>query len=75
MKVRIDVLKAPWPEGARVGDVVEVQSITPAFAGKCSQVGDDVEATVAFALPDADPLADSKAEAKSAAPRKAKAGE
>jgi hypothetical protein len=48
MKVRIDALKAPWPSGAKVGDVVEIDSITPAFAGKGTAVGDEVEATVAF---------------------------
>lgn len=42
MKVRIDVLKAPWPEGAKVGDVVEMEAITPAFVGKCTPVADDM---------------------------------
>lgn len=46
MKVRIDVLKAPWPEGAKVGDVVEIDSITPAFLGKCERVGDDEKPTL-----------------------------
>lgn len=54
MKVRIDVLKAPWPSGAKVGDVVEVEQITPAFVGKCSQVGDDEEVTVSFEKPEAE---------------------
>lgn len=48
MKVRIDALKAPWPSGAKVGDVVEMDSITPAFVNKGAQVGDEVEATVSF---------------------------
>lgn len=52
MKVRIDVLKAPWPSGAKVGDVIEVAQITPAFVGKCSQVGDDEEVTVSFEKPE-----------------------
>ena len=52
MKVRIDVLKAPWPCWAKVGDVVEVDHISPAFVGKCSQVSDDEEATVSFAKPE-----------------------
>ncbi len=52
MKVRIDVLKAPWPCGAKVGDVVEVDHISPAFVGKCSHVSDDEEATVSFAKPE-----------------------
>jgi len=48
MKVRIDVLKAPWPAGAKVGDVVVVEHISPAFVGKCSEVSDDTEVTVSF---------------------------
>lgn len=48
MKVRIDVLKAPWPTGAKVGDVVELDAITSAFAGKCTEVGDDVDVTIEF---------------------------
>lgn len=48
MKVRIDVLKAPWPSGAKVGDVVEVDHISPAFVGKCSEVSDDTEANISF---------------------------
>lgn len=52
MKVRIDVLKAPWPAGAKVGDVVEVAQISHAFVGKCSQVGDDEDVTVSFEKPE-----------------------
>lgn len=52
MKVRIDVLKAPWPCGAKVGDVVEVDHISPAFVGKCYVVSDDEEATVSFVKPE-----------------------
>lgn len=48
MKVRIDVLKAPWPAGAKVGDVVVVEHISPAFVGKCSEVSDDTEVTISF---------------------------
>lgn len=48
MKVRIDVLKAPWPAGAKVGDVVEVDHVSPAFVGKCSEVPDDTETTASF---------------------------
>lgn len=48
MKVRIDVLKAPWPAGAKVGDVVVVEHISPAFVGKCSEVSEDTEVTVSF---------------------------
>jgi hypothetical protein len=51
MKVRITHLKAPWPQGARPGDVVELASKTlPGWAiGKCEKVGDEVAATVEFA--------------------------
>lgn len=52
MKVRIDVLKAPWPSGAKVGDVVVVEQISPAFVGKCSQVSDDEPVTASFAEPE-----------------------
>ncbi len=52
MKVRIDVLKAPWPCGAKVGDVVEVDHVSPAFVGKCSQVSDDEVVTVSFENPE-----------------------
>lgn len=37
MKVVVTHLKAPWPAGARLGDVVEVGDRVPtAFEGKCS---------------------------------------
>lgn len=72
MKVRINVLKAPWPAGAVVGDVVEVASITPAFLGKCEQVSDDAPATVAFqTAAEAEAAAKEKAEAEAAAKLKA----
>lgn len=46
MKVQITHMKAPWPEGAKPGDVIEVPQV-PAWAiGKCIQVGDDVEVTL-----------------------------
>lgn len=43
MKVQITHLKAPWPEGAGVGDVVELQvSEVPAWAlGKCTPAAAD----------------------------------
>ncbi len=48
MKARITHLKAPWPLGARVGDVVEFDS-KPAWAvGKFEQVGDDEPVTLEF---------------------------
>ncbi len=40
MRVTITALKAPWPEGSRVGSVVELEGDTiPAWAvGKCTSV-------------------------------------
>lgn len=50
MKVTITHLKAPWPEGAAVGSVVEVpgDSIPAAFAGKCVPAEEDAEASHVF---------------------------
>lgn len=45
MRLQITHMKAPWPAGAKVGDVLELPAI-PAWAlGKCRQVGDDVATT------------------------------
>ena len=52
MKARITHLKAPWPSGAKVGDVVEVERISPAFVGKCSPASDDEPVTASFAEPE-----------------------
>lgn len=51
MKVRITHLKAPWPSGALVGSVLEMEAVTPAFTGKCVEVGDDVEVTLEYQAP------------------------
>lgn len=46
MKLTITHLKAPWPEGAKVGDVLELPSV-PAWAlGKCQPADDDAEVTL-----------------------------
>lgn len=46
MLVRITHLKAPWPLGASVGDVVDLPGV-PAWAlGKCVPAGDGAVATV-----------------------------
>lgn len=46
MKVRITHLKAPWPAGLGVGDVLELDPV-PAWAlGKFEPVADDVAETV-----------------------------
>jgi hypothetical protein len=48
-KFTITHLKAPWPSGAKVGDVIELAHV-PAWAlGKCSPATDDAEATVSLA--------------------------
>lgn len=44
-KVTITHMKAPWPEGAKVGDVVAFDGEVPAWAvGKCTPASDDAEA-------------------------------
>jgi uncharacterized protein (DUF58 family) len=75
MKHEITFLKAPWPLGAKVGDVVEFDQV-PAWAlGKCKPAAEDAEVTVTLGAasivtniePDADALeAEAKAEADAA---------
>ena len=66
MRVKITHLKAPWPLGAVVGDVLELLD-SPAWAtGKFEAVGDDVEATIAYPAP-----VDAEAEALALAEKKA----
>lgn len=48
MKARITHLKAPWPLGARVGDVVEFAQVPAWAAGKVQEVGDDEAVTLEF---------------------------
>lgn len=48
MKVQVTALKAPWPEGTKVGDIVELKGlllgevklkgdvVPPYFVGKCT---------------------------------------
>lgn len=51
MLYRITFLKAPWPEGAKVGDVIELDHV-PAWAlGKCEPAGDDAVATIVATKP------------------------
>lgn len=42
MKIQVTHLKAPWPDGTKVGDVIEIDGDTlPAWAvGKCEAAGD-----------------------------------
>ena len=60
MKVSVTALKAPWPDGVKVGDVVDLGcDALPAWAiGKCAPAPDDadaaavVEPLAAVAAPD-----------------------
>lgn len=54
MKVRITHMKAPWPEGAKIGDVLEVSEVKPWALGKCVEVGEGVEVTFTTPLADAE---------------------
>ena len=46
MKLTITHLKAPWPTGAVVGDVIELAAV-PAWAlGKCAPADDSAAVTV-----------------------------
>jgi hypothetical protein len=49
MKCVITFLKAPWPLGARVGDVIELDHVPAWAVGKCSPAADDAEVTVSLA--------------------------
>lgn len=53
MKARITQLKAPWPSGAVVGQVVHFEAGTvPAWAvGKCEPAGEDAQADHVVAVP------------------------
>lgn len=59
MKVQITHLKAPWPAGAGVGDVVELQAAeVPAWAlGKCIPAAADATVSVPAAEAPAAPAA------------------
>lgn len=57
-KVTITHMKAPWPEGAKVGDVVAFEGAVPAWAaGKCAPAPDDAEPVNAEEKPTAEPAA------------------
>ena len=52
MKVKVTHLKAPWPEGAKVGDVVAVGDSIPGWAlGKCVPADDDAKQTAGDSKP------------------------
>ena len=46
MRLKITHLKAPWPFGAVVGDVLDLPEMPAWAAGKCVRVVDDVELTI-----------------------------
>lgn len=49
MKLKITHLKAPWPQGAVIGDVLELDQVPGWALGKCERVADDAEVTVSLA--------------------------
>lgn len=53
MKVTITHLKAPWPAGAGVGDVVQLagDSVPEWAVGKCTPAADDADAAHSLANP------------------------
>lgn len=63
MKVKIEVLKAPWPAGAKAGDVVEIAGdrIPASLIGKCASVSDEAPVTIAYPAAE---LAEEKTEEK-----------
>ena len=46
MKLTITHLKAPWPTGAVVGDVIELASVPAWAVGKCAPADDGADVTV-----------------------------
>ena len=50
MKLTITHLKAPWPTGAVVGDVIELASVPAWAVGKCVPAADDAAVTVGGTL-------------------------
>lgn len=66
MRVQITHLKAPWPQGAVVGDVLELASVPGWALGKCEPAPDGAEVTIEMpavvaAEESAQPLTDSGA--------------
>jgi len=47
MRVEITHLKAPWPLGAVVGNVLQLDAVPVWAAGKCVQISDDMALTIA----------------------------
>jgi hypothetical protein len=69
MKLTITALKAPWPAGAGIGDVVEIEgdAIPGAFVGKCEKAEAKAKATHTWPeAPVVDPMDDLRAKLKAA---------
>lgn len=67
MKVTVTQLKAPWPAGTKVGDVVELEGCDaiPAWAtNKCTAAADDAKAAHVWRKPGAADKPAAKSEAK-----------
>ena len=50
MKLTITHLKAPWPNGAVVGSVIELANVPAWAVGKCVPAADDAAVTVGGTL-------------------------
>ncbi|OGB70468.1 MAG: hypothetical protein A2486_07300 [Burkholderiales bacterium RIFOXYC12_FULL_65_23] len=50
MKLTITHLKAAWPAGTVVGDVIELASVPAWAVGKCAPAGDDAKVTAGVLL-------------------------
>lgn len=61
MKLTITHLKAPWPTGAVVGDVIELANVPAWAVGKCAPADNGATATVTVGAVQAAP-ADEKQE-------------
>lgn len=66
MLYTITHLKAPWPAGATVGDVIDLPAVPDWAAGKCVPADPGATATVGFASKVAEPEAPAEAPADAA---------
>lgn len=66
MKQAITNLKAPWPAGAKVGDVIDLPAVPVWAVGKCTEAPEDAEVTLIMPPPPepekVDPVRDLAAE-------------
>lgn len=51
MKLTLTTLKAPWPAGAKVGDVIELPAVPVWAVGKCTKAPEDAEVTLIMPPP------------------------